>query len=276
MPITVNGQAIDDEAIQAEAERMRPEFERVFHDEAPQERERRLQQWARENAVERALLEQAARADDEPLPEEQLEQALDQAKRRAGEDADEHQLREEVALNLKVGRLLERAAAAAPEPTDEQVRAYYDAHPDDFRAPERIHAAHIVRHVDPHTPPEVAEAKLREAQKQLQAGADFAEVADTNSDCQDPGGDLGWFPRGHMVEEFENTVWKMKPGEVSDIFATRFGFHIVKMIEKKPAGVVPLEEVQDLARRRVEEQLRDEATEAYLDSLRQAATVEGA
>jgi len=276
MPITVNGRTIDDEAIQAEAERMRPEFERTFTDEPEAEREQRLQQWARENAVERVLLEQAAREDDEPLPEEQLEQAVEQAKRRVGDDVDEAQLREDVALNLKVGRLLEKAAAEAPEPTDEQVRAYYEEHQDEFHAPERVHAAHIVRHVDPHTPPEVAEAKLREARKELEAGKDFGEVADTNSDCQDPGGDLGWFPRGHMVEEFENTVWNMKPGETSDIFATRFGFHIVRMIEKRPAGVLPFEEAEEYARQRAQQALRDEAVEKHLDSLRQAATVEEA
>jgi len=274
MPIAVNGQRIEDEAIRAEAERMRPEFERTFSDEDQAERERRLQEWARENAIERVLLEQAARADDEPVPEEQLEPALDQAKRQAGDDVDDTKLRKEVELNLKVGRLLEKAAAEAPEPTDEQVRAYYEAHKDEFRAPERVHAAHIVMHVDAHTPPEVAEAKLKEAQKRLEAGADFGEVADNDSDCQDPGGDLGWFPRGHMVEEFENTVWNMKPGEVSDIFATRFGFHIVKMIEKKPAGLLPLEEVADHARQRARQALRDEAVEKYLDSLREGASIE--
>jgi parvulin-like peptidyl-prolyl isomerase len=276
MPITVNGQAIEDEAVQAEAERMRPEFERTFADEDKDEREQRLQQWARENAVERMLLEQAARADAEPLPEEQLADALDRARRQLGDDADVDEIRDDVELNLKIGRLLERAAAEAPEPTDEQVRAFYDENRDAFRAPERVHAAHVVMHVDSSTPPEVAEAKIREARQRLEAGEDFGKVADTASDCQDPGGDLGWFARGQMVEEFENTIWKMKPGEVSDIFATRFGWHIVKMIDRKPEGVVPFEEVEDMARERAQQQLRDEAVEAYLDSLREKATIEEA
>jgi len=276
MPITVNGQRIEDDAVRAEAERMRPEFERTFADEDQAQREERLQEWARENAIERVLLEQAARADAEPLPEEQLADALDQARRRAGDDADEAQLRQEVELNLRVGRLLERAAAQAPEPTDEQVRAYYDENREAFHAPERVHAAHIVMHVDADNPPEVAEAKLRKAQKRLEAGDDFGQIADDDSDCEDPGGDLGWFPRGHMVEEFENTIWNMKPGEVSDIFATRFGWHIVKMIEKRPAGLVPFEEVEDLARQHAQQQLRDEAVEKYLDSLREQASIEEA
>jgi len=103
---------------------------------------------------------------------------------------------------------------------------------------------------------------------------DFAELADAHSNCHDPGGDLGWFTRGQMVEEFENTVWKMKPGEVSEVFATRFGFHVVKMIERRPAGILPFEEVVEHVRRRVTEELRDRAVEAYLDSLREQATIE--
>jgi len=276
MPILVNNETIDESAIAAEAERMRPQFERVFADEEPESRERRLQAWARENAIERVLLRQAAEADPEPVPEDQLREALEQARRRAGPDADEEALRREVELDLKIGRLLERAAARAPAPTDEQLRAWYEEHKEEFHVPERVHAAHIVQHVDRHTPPEVAEAKLREVQKQLQAGADFAELADAHSDCHDPGGDLGWFTRGQMVEEFENTVWKMQPGEVSDVFATRFGFHLVKMIERRPAGILPFEEVVEHVRRRVTEELRDRAVEAYLDSLREQATIEEA
>jgi len=276
MPITVNGQPIADEAVRAEAERMRPEFERAFADENQDEREQRLQTWARENAIEQTLLRQAARADEEPVSADQLEPALEQAKRQAGKTADEAALREGVELNLKVGRLLQRAADAAPEPTDEQVRACYEEHRDEFRVPERVHAAHIVMHVDADTPPEMAEAKCRQAQRRLEAGDDFAEVADADSDCEDPGGDLGWFGRGQMVEEFENTIWKMQPGETSDIFATRFGFHIVRMIERMPAGVAPFEEAEDAARQRARQALRDEAVEAYLDSLREEARIEEA
>jgi len=276
MPITVNGEAIADEAVRAEAERMRPEFERTFADEDQDEREQRLQAWARENAIERLLLEQAARADEAPVPADQLADALDRARRQVGEDADEAALREDVELNLKISRLLQRAAEAAPEPTDDQVRAYYEAHKDEFRAPERVHAAHIVMHAGAEAPPEVAEAKCRQAQRRLEAGDDFAEVADEDSDCEDPGGDLGWFGRGQMVEEFENTIWNMQPGETSDVFATRFGFHIVRMIEKKPAGLVPFEEAEDAARERARQTLRDEAIEAYLDSLREGTSIEEA
>ena len=276
MAIIVNGQRIDDETIHEEAERMRPEYEKAFAEEAPAEREAKLQQWARDNAVERVLIEQAAKAETEPLPEDELQKALEAAKEHADEATGEDQLRDQVQLHLRIQRLMAGVVEAVPDPSDEAVRAYYDEHKQELMAPERIHAAHIVMHVDANTPPEVAEAKLKEAQKRLQDGADFGEVADNDSDCQDPGGDLGWFPRGQMVEEFENTVWKMKPGEVSDIFATRFGFHIVRLIERKAAAPYALEEVEDHVREIIRRQMSDEAIETFLDSLREKATVEEA
>ena len=276
MAIIVNGQRIDDETIHEEAERMRPEYEKAFAEEAPAEREAKLQQWARDNAIERLLIEQAAKADTEPLPQDELQKALEAAKEHADESMGEDQLREEVELNLRINRLMEGVVEGVPDPSDEAVQAYYDEHKQELMAPERIHAAHVVMHVDSGTPPEVAEAKLKEAQKRLQDGADFGEVADNDSDCQDPGGDLGWFPRGQMVEEFENTVWKMNPGQISDIFATRFGFHIVRVIERKAAAPYDLEEVEDHVRETIRRQMSDEAVETFLDSLREGATVEEA
>jgi len=274
MAIIVNGERIEDETIHDEAERMRPEYEKAFADEAPAAREAKLQEWARDNAVERVLIEQAARADTDPLPDDAIQQTLEAARENAGESKSEDELRAEVDLHLRVGRLMDGVVEGVPGPSEETVAAFYEEHKKEFMAPERIHAAHIVMHVDANTPPEVAEAKLREARKKLEAGADFGEVADTLSDCQDAGGDLGWFPRGHMVEEFENTVWKMKPGETSDIFATRFGFHIVRMIERKAAAPYTLDEIEDHVREHLTAQMRDQAIETFLDGLREKAAVE--
>ena len=72
MAIIVNGVRIEDEAIREEAERMRPAYEKAFADEAPPTREARLREWARDNAIERVLLEQAAGTDSEPLPPEEV------------------------------------------------------------------------------------------------------------------------------------------------------------------------------------------------------------
>jgi peptidyl-prolyl cis-trans isomerase C len=73
----------------------------------------------------------------------------------------------------------------------------------------------------------------------------FAELANEVSDCKGNGGDLGYFPRGQMVDEFDEVVFAMRPGETSDVFRTPFGFHIARMIDRRPAGARPLPEVKD-------------------------------
>ena len=78
----------------------------------------------------------------------------------------------------------------------------------------------------------MAEAKLREAQKELEAGKDFAEVADTNSDCQDPGGDLGWFDRERMVAPFSEVAFSLPDSQISEPVLTQFGYHLIEITSR--------------------------------------------
>ena len=273
MAILVNGERIDGQAIHDEAERMRPQFEQAFAEEAPAGREARLQEWARDNIIERTLLEQVAKADPRPVTPEEVDAAI----RGTGREPDATvpaDVRANVELSLRARRLLDEQGKDLPPPADEAVRAFYEEHIKEFTLPERVHAAHIVKHVTPCKPPEVCEEALRKAKAELEAGAEFAVLAAKYSDCPENGGDLGWFARGRMVEEFENTVFKMKPGETSDIFASRYGFHIVKVFDRKPAGPAVLEEVAEYIRSRLVADGHNAAIEKFLDGLRDAAKVE--
>lgn len=273
MAILVNGERIDEKAIREEAERMRPQYEQAFADEPAPQREARLQEWARDNVVERALLEQAAKADPRPITPEEVDAAI----RATGREPDASvtpEVRTNIELSLRARRVLDEQGKNLPPPSDEAVRAFHQEHAKEFTLPERLHAAHIVKHVTPCKPPEVCEEALQKAKAELAAGAEFAALAVTYSDCPENGGDLGWFPRGRMVEEFDNTVFKMKPGEVSEIFASRYGFHIVKVFDRKPAGPAALEEVADYIRSRLAADAHNAAIEQFLDGLRAAAKVE--
>jgi parvulin-like peptidyl-prolyl isomerase len=273
MAILVNGERIDEKTVHEEAERMRQQFEQAFADEAPATREARLQEWARENIIERTLLEQAAKTDPRPVTPEEVDAAIRGTGREPGPDVPAD-VRANIELSLRARRLLDEAGKALPPPSDEAVRKFYQENLKEFTLPERVHAAHLVKHVTPCKPPEVCEEALRKAKEELAAGADFAALAVKYSDCPENGGDLGWFARGRMVEEFENTVFKMKPGEVSDIFATRYGFHIVKVFDRKPSGPASIEEVDGYVRARLATDDRNAAIEKFLDGLRAAAKVE--
>jgi len=135
-------------------------------------------------------------------------------------------------------------AAPVRKPTRKEVDLYYKTHRSSFFAPERVHVLHIIKNIDDgdrHS----ARLLLEGAERDLRSGMSFAEVANRYSDCSGNGGDLGWFPRDVMVEEFEEVVFNLQPGQVSPIFETRFGLHIALLLEKRLAGIRPLSEVYD-------------------------------
>lgn len=90
-----------------------------------------------------------------------------------------------------------------------------------------------------------AKAQIEAALAELEAGAPFAEVAERFSDCKGNGGDIGYFSRGEMVDEFEAVVFSMRPGERSGVFRTPFGFHIAEVREARPPGIPGLDEVRE-------------------------------
>lgn len=158
--------------------------------------------------------------------------------------------------------------------TDDDVKKYYDdpANISKFEEPERVRAAHILLMTsDPEThqplsPEKKAEKKkqMEDILKQARAGADFAELAKKYSEdpgSKDKGGEYT-FPRGQMVKEFEDTAFSLKPGQISDVIETQFGYHIIKLYEKIPAKKVEFDKVKDeiknaLERQAIQKQLPD-------------------
>jgi len=287
MALLVNGEGVEDDAIREEAERMRPAFEEAFRDEPPDARAAKLLEWARENIIEKTLLVQEARRDPRPIPAQDIEAALDDMKRQlGGEDAfyrqlgltpaNEAEVRGSIELRLRVDRLLRAACGSLPRPSDEAVECYYGEHADEFTAPEQVRAAHIVKHVDIGTGPAAARAALAEVREQLERGADFGEMARAHSDCPENDGDLGYFARGQMVEEFEDRVFAMAVGQMSEVFPSRFGFHIVKLLDRRPPAPYSLDQAREQVEARLLDEARNAAIERYLDELRARASVQEA
>jgi peptidyl-prolyl cis-trans isomerase C len=116
------------------------------------------------------------------------------------------------------------------------------------------------------------EAKARELKAEIDGGADFAEVAAANSSDGSAanGGDLGWFGAGQMVPEFETAVSALEPGAVSEPVQTQFGWHLIRLNETRESTAPALEEV----RAEIENQLRQEALQARIATLKSSATIE--
>ena len=142
-----------------------------------------------------------------------------------------------------------------------QIAEYYNTHTQEFAVPEEVHAQHIL--IRPATQDaagwKAALAKAEQVRAKALKG-DFAALAKEYSD--DPGskatgGDLGWFPRDRMVKEFEDAAFALKPGEISEPVKSQFGYHIIKVEGRRPAGVQPLAEVRDAIRDKLVEGLAD-------------------
>ena len=132
--------------------------------------------------------------------------------------------------------------------SNEEAKAWYDSHKDKYQQPEERRASHILITAKTDGEKAAAKAKAEEVLKEVRkAPGKFAELAKQYS--QDPGsaksgGDLGYFGRGMMVKAFEDTVFKQKEGDISDVLESEFGFHIIKLTGVKPVKVRPYEEVR--------------------------------
>ena len=269
MAIVVNGQRIEQAEIDAEVEALRPHYEQYVEGQGEPGQ---LEQWAKENLVERAVVQQAARAMDVEIPPEQIDEIYQRVREQAG-DAPPEQVRADIELQVRIDRLMSQDVQDVPGPTEEELRAAYERGADQFVTPELVHASHIVKHVDGRTDKKTAYEAILGIQMELAGGASFEELANRISDCPGQGGDLGWFPRGQMVEEFEDIVFKMKPGDVSDIFLTQFGYHIVKLLERRESQPIPFEQVRDHLATELTSQAQGQAVDAFVDKLKESATI---
>jgi peptidyl-prolyl cis-trans isomerase D len=133
---------------------------------------------------------------------------------------------------------------------EEEIKVFYAADQTRFYEPEQIRARHILLKADSAAEPEKAQAARAQANallEQINGGADFAELAKKYSQDEATaatGGDLGFFGRGVMVGPFDDAAFALQPGETSDVVETRFGFHIIRLEEKKPARLQPFDDVR--------------------------------
>ena len=141
--------------------------------------------------------------------------------------------------NIKMNLSATKLVGADVVITDADMKTYFDENKTTFDVPEQVKANHIL----------VAdEAKAKEVKVKLSAGGDFAALAkeySTDETNKDLGGDLGFFSKGDMVPEFENVAFSLKIGEISEPVKTEFGYHIIKVAEKKEAKTATYEDSKE-------------------------------
>ncbi len=188
-------------------------------------------------------------------------------------------LRADARIDLGINKMMEAEISTVPGPSDAQVREFYDKNPDKFTQGEAVRASHILikaeESADAATKAK-ARAKAESLLKQVKAGSDFATLAKNNSDdgSKEQGGDLDFFTKETMVPPFSEAAFALKPGEVSGIVTTQFGYHIIKVTDRRGASAAPFEQVAPRVRDFLAQQHKQEKAQSIIDGLKKKAKIE--
>jgi peptidyl-prolyl cis-trans isomerase C len=189
-------------------------------------------------------------------------------------------LETEIRKGIIINNLVNKEIVPKTVVTDEETKKFYDENKENlFKRPEQIRASHILCGIDPKATKaekEKAKEKAEKLFKEIKAGKDFAELAKSNSTCpsKEKGGDLGFFGKGQMVPAFETAAFALKPGEVSNVVETQFGYHIIKVTEKKAAGTTGFDEVKDKIQDYLKNMKVQKGVFDYISKLKDSAKIE--
>ena len=173
---------------------------------------------------------------------------------------------EDLKKRVIVEAFLKKKVEEAANVSDAELQEFYKKNQDKFKTGEQIRASHILVKTEP---------EAKEIEKQLKGGANFEELAKKKSiDGAAPkGGDLGWFGRGSMLPDFENVAFGLKEGQLSGIVPTKFGYHIIKVTGKRPAGPRSFEEVKDQIKAAIVPEKQQEVFKKLKDDLKKTAKI---
>jgi peptidyl-prolyl cis-trans isomerase C len=291
MTLRVNGEPIADAVILTELQRLI----RFYSEHLPKAEIGRqmpaILKKAREQAIgAKLLLDEARRRGLRVPPEEVDERVRKMAEEAGGEDrfaallekqkVTVDQLRAGILQGRQIDRLVAEITRFVPEPEDEELQAWYEGHPEDFRSPPRAQARHILLKPATAAPEDrqVAESRLMELRAQAQAGAEFGDLAAAFSECpsgKSTGGSLGWITQGITLPEFDEVLFSMKPGEISGVVQTPLGLHLVQKTADEAGGeTVPYEDVKDQIRDLMVHTRRGEALARIVEQLKKRAVIE--
>jgi parvulin-like peptidyl-prolyl isomerase len=243
-----------------------------------------------DNLIDRELLLQRAKSLKMAVPPQQVDTQMQQLVQRfpskeAFEQALTAQnftmdaLKKDVEGQLLRQQLVKKEVLDKVNVSARDVQTFYDQHKDKYIEEEQVRARHILIRVPQEVSP-TDDAKLKSkadnALKRAKTGEDFAALAKELSDdgSKENGGDLGFFPRGRMVAPFEEAVFALQPGQISEIVRTQFGYHIIKAEERKTGKALAFDEAKAQAQDDLTREQTYERYQKYVAGLRSKAKVE--
>lgn len=276
--IRVNGEPISRSEIRTLATQIRAERETADLPLSVEDRLRLFDE-AQELLIDRLLLLQEARALGIRVADSEVDDFLVRwVKRgdsepgcRAGMETPES--RQQIERQLTIEKLLARWREAVARPRLAELQKYYRARRQEFYRPDSVHVSHMVRHFETSADRDGLAGEVAVLRERVLSGEPFSQVAVQCSDCPENGGDLGWIQKGMMVEEFENVAFTAPVGQVTPVFQTVFGYHIVLVHARRPAGIEPFDGVKASIENSLWLAKQDAEVGRALERLRAAAVI---
>lgn len=187
-------------------------------------------------------------------------------KRGLNKDTEVKELLYEAKRKILVAKLIEVDGKKGAGISEAEINAFYEAHREDFVTPLKLRASHIQVET---------EAEAKEILQKLKEGADFGQLARQYS--KDPskerGGDIGYFAKGQLMPEIEDACFKLEVGQVSDIIKTQFGYHIIKLTDKREPRAVELSEVKAAIEKELKDKVQQETFSNLIKNLKSRARI---
>ena len=283
--VTVNGDAVRSSDVRVMMQNLAAQL-----GQPPQQiDQQRLFQAATQQAVDTKLLAQEARRREIVLDTDTVDGVMTQLEQQSGSRQEldvflgnmgvtYDDFRGTVAESVLVQALVEQDIRPGVKVSDQEVAEFYNENPQMFQRPEQVRARHILMSVEQGTDDETkaaAKARAEEARQRALSGEDFAALAIELSEGPSApnGGDLGFFSADRMVAPFSEAAFALDPGGISAVVETQFGYHVIKVEERRAAMTQSLDEVREPLRNALVERKVGEGVNSLVEELRSKATI---
>jgi len=287
----VNGEPIYEDQLKPEVEKSLAVFRRYGMRKENPDLVRQQQAKVLDKVIGDVLINQESKKRTIENIDEKVEQRIKDLEKKfgAGEGMERYlkirkitldQLRESLKPRVRVDEYLKEQGVLDPEIPEERIRKMYDEDPQSFSSKESVRVSQILIAVDPHAGPEgreQARQKAEQIRKGILAGKDFAEMAKkhSNSKSASAGGDLGRpIKKGDLPPELEKVAFALEEGAVSEPVEEKFGWHILKVSEKHPAGVVPYAQMRAFLKKYLQEEESKKKLAEHIAELKKKSKIE--
>jgi len=283
MAFIINGAHVGDEVVEDEFESLKEHYQRLGEIVCC-DRDVELRTYAKENVVNRTLLEQESVKRFGEIDDATVEARFEALKEEHGGDqnfydntgfnrGDRNVILAKLKSSLTVDRLLEAEVSVPDKATEEELERYYQDNLQRFLGEEEVRVSQIFIEPSSHEAAREAYMALRTVRRELLAGKDFDQAAREHGSDEDREIDLGWMKQGQTMPEVEAITFSMEVGEISPIVATHYGFHLFKVTDRKDAKPIPRDQISGFEEKYLSER-RAMGIADLIDRIKSTSTVE--